>query len=82
MAFKPDNYSSVSPYLIVNGAQTTINSLVAVFDTAPLRSFPNLIRVEPQLQIVRTANNGKGLRCSLGHRESEGDQKCHEPHRA
>ncbi|MBA2679313.1 MAG: VOC family protein [Ktedonobacteraceae bacterium] len=40
MSFKPDNYSSVSPYLIVNGAQATIDFLVAVFDATPLRSFP------------------------------------------
>lgn len=41
MAFKPDSYSSVSPYLIVDGAQATINFLVAVFDAEPLRSSPN-----------------------------------------
>lgn len=41
MAFKPDNYSSVSPYLIVDGAQATINFLVAVFDAEPLRSSRN-----------------------------------------
>lgn len=40
MAFKPENYSSVSPYLIVNGAQATIDFLVTVFDAKPLRSFP------------------------------------------
>ena len=41
MAFKPENYSSVSPYLIVNGAQRTIDFLIAVFDATPLRSFPS-----------------------------------------
>lgn len=40
MVFKPDNYSSVSPYLIVNGARSTIDFLVAVFDATPLRSIP------------------------------------------
>ncbi len=40
MGFKPENYSSVSPYLIVNGAQATIDFLVAVFDATPLRSIP------------------------------------------
>ena len=42
MPFKPDNYSAVSPYLIVNGAQATIDFLVAVFDATPLRSSPGL----------------------------------------
>ena len=40
MSFKPEHYSSVSPYLIVNGAQSTIDFLVAVFDAKPLRSIP------------------------------------------
>ena len=40
MPFKPENYSSVSPYLIVNGAQETIDFLVAVFDATPLRLIP------------------------------------------
>ncbi len=40
MGFKPENYSAVSPYLIVNGAQATIDFLVAVFDATPLRSIP------------------------------------------
>lgn len=38
MAFKPQGYSSVSPYLIVNGAQATIDFLVAVLDAKPLRA--------------------------------------------
>jgi len=37
MAFKPQGYNSASPYLIVNGAQATIDFLVAVFDAKPLR---------------------------------------------
>ena len=40
MSFKPEDYSSVSPYLIVNGAQSTIDFLVAVFDATQLRSIP------------------------------------------
>lgn len=42
MPFKPDNYSAVSPYLIVNGAQATVDFLVAVFDATPLRSSPGV----------------------------------------
>lgn len=37
MAYKPDGYTSVSPYLTVNGAQETINFLVRVFSAQPLR---------------------------------------------
>lgn len=40
MSFKPDGYNSVSPYLVVNGAQATIDFLVAVFDATPLRVIP------------------------------------------
>lgn len=40
MTFKPEGYNSVSPYLIVNGAQATIDFLVAAFDAKPLRIIP------------------------------------------
>ena len=40
MGFKPAGYNSVSPYLIVDGAQATIDFLVAVFDARPLRTVP------------------------------------------
>lgn len=40
MHFKPDGYNAVSPYLIVDGAQRTIDFLVAVFDAEPLRRIP------------------------------------------
>jgi uncharacterized glyoxalase superfamily protein PhnB len=39
--FKPAGYSSVSPYLIVNGAGRTIDFLVRVFDAVELRRFPD-----------------------------------------
>ena len=38
---KPANYSTVSPYLIVNGADATIQFLKRVFDATELRRFPN-----------------------------------------
>ena len=41
MAFKPESYNSVSPYLIVSGAQATIDFLVTVFDAEPLRAYPS-----------------------------------------
>lgn len=40
MTFKPDGYNSVSPYLVVNGAQATIDFLVAVFAAKQLRTIP------------------------------------------
>jgi PhnB protein len=39
--YKPANYSTVSPYLIVNGADATIDFLKLVFDAIELRRFPD-----------------------------------------
>jgi PhnB protein len=39
--YKPQNYNSVSPYLIVNGAAETIQFLIDAFDAEELRRFPN-----------------------------------------
>ncbi len=38
--FKPVNYNSVSPYLIVKGAEKNIKFLMDVFDGILLRKFP------------------------------------------
>ena len=40
ISYKPQGYSSVSPYLIVDGASRTIDFLVRVFDAVELRRFP------------------------------------------
>ena len=40
MHWKPDNYSQVSPYLVVDGAAGTIDFLVDVFGAERLRQFP------------------------------------------
>lgn len=37
--YKPDNYSSVAPYLIVNGAGATLDFLVNVFGAVELRRY-------------------------------------------
>lgn len=37
--YKPINYNSVSPYLIVNGAAATIEFLKTVFDAVELRKY-------------------------------------------
>lgn len=39
--YKPDGYSTVSPYLIVAGASATIDFLKRVFDAVELRRFPD-----------------------------------------
>ena len=38
-AYKPENYNTVSPYLIVNGADRTIEFLKVVFGATELRRF-------------------------------------------
>ena len=40
MPFKPVGYTSVAPYLTVNGAKGTIEFLVHVFGAEPLRVIP------------------------------------------
>ena len=37
---KPANYTSVSPYLVVDGANATISFLARVFNAVELRRFP------------------------------------------
>ena len=39
-AYKPSGYTSVAPYLIVQGASDTIEFLKQVFDAVELRRFP------------------------------------------
>jgi PhnB protein len=39
--YKPANYNTVSPYLIVNGAEATIEFLKRVFGAIELRKFPD-----------------------------------------
>ena len=39
--YKPQNYTCVSPYLIVNDASRTIEFLVNAFDAAKLRIIPD-----------------------------------------
>jgi PhnB protein len=38
---KPEGYPSVSPYLVVKGAEGTIKFMQDVFDAVELRRFPN-----------------------------------------
>ena len=40
-SYKPQNYNTVSPYLVVDGASRTIEFLAHVFDAIELRRFPD-----------------------------------------
>jgi uncharacterized glyoxalase superfamily protein PhnB len=40
-SYRPQGYTTVSPYLIVDGAGRTIDFLVRVFDAVELRRFPD-----------------------------------------
>lgn len=52
--YKPNNYSTVSPYLLVNGASATIEFLQHVFGAVELRRFPDaggkLMHAEVQIE--------------------------------
>jgi PhnB protein len=41
--YKPENYNSVSPYLIVDNAQKLVDLLIAIFDASVLRRFDHEI---------------------------------------
>lgn len=64
--YKPDGYSTVSPYLIVDGASRTIDFLTRVFDATVLRRFPDaegkLMHAEVQVgdTVVMLADGGGG----------------------
>jgi uncharacterized glyoxalase superfamily protein PhnB len=65
-SYKPKGYSTVSPYLIVNGADATIAFLVKVFSAVELRRIPNeagkLIHAEVRIDdtVVMIADGGDG----------------------
>jgi PhnB protein len=64
--YKPKGYSTVSPYLVVNGADATIAFLVEVFSAVELRRFPNdegkLIHAEVRIDdtVVMLADGSDG----------------------
>jgi PhnB protein len=65
-SYKPDNYSTVSPYLIVDGASDTIAFLQHVFGAVELRRFANpagkLLHAEVRIEdtVVMLADGGDG----------------------
>jgi PhnB protein len=64
--YKPANYNSVSPYLIVDGADATIDFLKQVFDAVELRRFPDaggkLMHAEVRIDdtVLMLADGGEG----------------------
>jgi len=63
---KPGGYTTVSPYLIVDGASRTIEFLVRVFDAVELRRFPDstgkLMHAEVRVDdtVVMLTDGGEG----------------------
>jgi PhnB protein len=65
-SYKPEGYNSVSPYLVVNGADATIKFLVEVFSAVELRRIPDdvekLTHAEVRIDdtVVMLADGGDG----------------------
>jgi PhnB protein len=65
-SFKPQGYTSVAPYLIVDGAARTIEFLKRVFGAAELRRFPDpsgkLVHAEVRIDdtVVMIADGNEG----------------------
>ena len=72
-SYKPNTYSTVSPYLIVEGANVTIDFLKRVFDAVELRRFPNtagkLMHAEVQIDdtVVMLADGSAGWPSTPAH---------------
>jgi PhnB protein len=72
-SYRPEGYNSVSPYLVVNGADATIDFLVKVFSAVALRRFPNdvgkLIHAEVRIDdtVVMIADSGDGWQPMPAH---------------
>ena len=66
VAYKPEGYTSVAPYLVVDGAVRTINFLARVFDATELRRYPTPdgrilhaeVRIGDTVVIVADGNAG------------------------
>jgi len=65
-SYKPKGYSTVSPYLIVDGASGTIDFLKRVFGAVELRRFPDaagkIMHAEVRIDdtVVMIADGGEG----------------------
>ncbi len=73
MPFKPESYTSVSPYLIVKDAQATLRFLERVFGATTLRTFPDatgrLMHAETRIDdtIVMVADSAEGWPAVAAH---------------
>ena len=71
--YKPTGYTSVSPYLIVNGAAATIEFLVEVFGAVELRRYPGaagrLMHAEVRIDdtVVMLADSAEGWPAVASH---------------
>jgi uncharacterized glyoxalase superfamily protein PhnB len=71
--YKPEGYSTVSPYLVVNGADATIAFLVEVFHAIELRRIPNeagkLMHAEVRIDdsVMMIADSGEGWQPMPAH---------------
>ncbi len=65
-SYKPEGYTSVSAYIIAEGAQRVIDFLVAVFDAHPLRRYNqpdgSIMHAEVRIDdtVVMIADGGEG----------------------
>lgn len=65
-SYKPDNYSTVSPYLVVDGAEGTIDFLVKVLGAVELRRFPGaagkIVHAEVRIEdtVLMVADGAEG----------------------
>lgn len=72
-AYKPPGYTSVAPYLIVNGAGATIEFLTSVFGAQELRRFTDqdgrIVHAEVHLDdtVVMVADQAKGWPAIASH---------------
>lgn len=71
--YKPNTYSTVSPYLIVDRASATIDFLKQVFDAVELRRFPDargkLMHAEVRIEdtVLMLADGGDGWSSPASH---------------
>ena len=71
--YKPEGYSTVSPYLVVNGAAETIDFLIDVFDATELRRFPaengGLVHAEVRLDdtVIMLADSNDSFAAAPSH---------------
>ncbi len=72
---KPDGYNTASPYLIVSGANATIDFLIQVFGAVEIRRFPDAsgkimhaeVRIDDTVVMIADSAEGWPPTCSYVH---------------